>query len=113
MSFLSTTYSKVIINHIPYNATAVDDGWTAMVNLSDYNLGTQITVGGANETRHYKIADGDYVLYYANAFGGWDSLLCNATSRKSDNIETLSYKKKTYNRKDFSKIDYQKNITPT
>lgn len=113
VSFLSTTYSKVIINHIPYNATAVDDGWTAMVNLSDYNLGTQITVGGANETRHYKIADGDYVLYYANAFGGWDSLLCNATSRKSDNIETLSYKKKTYNRKDFSKIDYQKNITPT
>lgn len=85
-----------------------------MQNLRNYNVGNDILVYGADgTTRSYKIADGDYVLYYANAFGGWDSLLCNATSKKTDNIESLNYRKKPYSREEFSKIDYQKNITPT
>jgi len=73
-----------------------------------------ITVIGADGNRlNYKIASGDYVLYYSNAYGGWDSLLCNGTSRKTDNIEHLNYRRKSANQSQFSKINYQNNVTPT
>jgi hypothetical protein len=80
--------------------------------IVDCNAG--ISVMGADGSRlNYKIASGDYVLYYSNAYGGWDSLLCNGTSRKTDNIEHLNYRRKSANQSQFSKINYQNNITPT
>ena len=85
-----------------------------MKNLRNYNVGSEITVNGADGTiRRFKVTDADYVLYYANAFGGWDSLLCNSSSKKTDNIESLNYRKKSSSMSEFSKIDYQKTITPS
>ena len=114
VSILTTNFTSVTVNNTPYSGLAADTGYTVMQNLRNAIVGNNIMVYGANgTTRKYSIADGDYVLYYANAYGGWDSLLCNGTSKKTDNIESLSYRKKSSSLSDFSKVDYQKNITPT
>ena len=87
-----------------------------MTKLSNYivdcDAGIQ-AVGGDGSRLTYRFAQGDYVLYYSNAYGGWDSLLCNGTSKKTDNIEHLNYRRKSRNQSEFSKVNYQNNITPT
>ena len=116
VSFLSTNYDQITVNGIVYAALKENDGWTVMTRLGKYILDCNagVSVIGADGNRlNYKIASGDYVLYYSNAYGGWDSLLCNGTSRKTDNIEHLNYRRKSANQSQFSKINYQNNITPT
>ena len=116
VSFLSTNYDQITVNGRVYAALKENDGWTVMTRLGKYILDCNagVSVIGADGNRlNYKIASGDYVLYYSNAYGGWDSLLCNGTSRKTDNIEHLNYRKKSANQSQFSKINYQNNITPT
>ena len=114
VSFLSTNYTGVTVNGSNYVADKTDRGWTVMTDLSGVATGSTISVTGGNgETRRYQVTDADYVLYYANAYGGWDSLLCNGTSKKTDNIESLNYRRKSHSAREFSKVDYQKNITPT
>lgn len=116
VSFLSTNYDQITVNGRVYAALKENDGWTVMTKLGKYivDCNAGISVMGADGSRlNYKIASGDYVLYYSNAYGGWDSLLCNGTSRKTDNIEHLNYRRKSANQSQFSKINYQNNITPT
>lgn len=59
--------------------------------------------------RKYKLSCGEYVLYYANGYNGWDSLLLNGASMKTDNVEHLNYRKR--HQSTFSKVNYQNNIT--
>lgn len=63
---------------------------TAAFKLSDYLHNSQIadtvTVNGVTFTVD-KTSCARYVLYYLNAFGGWDSLLCTGTPNRSDGIE--------------------------
>jgi hypothetical protein len=50
----------------------------------------------------------DYVLYYVNAYGGWDSLLINGNVKRIDNITPF-----TYRNKQRGKVKYMNEITPT
>lgn len=98
-----------------YAAFKENDGWTVMTRLRNHilNCNDVIALGEDGTRMNYRFDKGDYVLYYSNAYGGWDSLLCNGTSKKTDNIEHLTYRRKSKNQADFSKINYQNNITPT
>ena len=70
-------------------------------------------IGINNDMFQYQVSKGDYVLYYSNAYGGWDSLLLTGTAKKTDEIEHLTYKRHPRRRSQFSKINYQNNVTPT
>lgn len=86
-----------------------------MTNLNRFvlNCDTGVIVVGEDGSRNrYTIGSGDYVLYYSNAYGGWDSLLLTGNVKKTDNIEHLTYRRKA-KFSDFSKVNYQNNITPT
>lgn len=87
-----------------------------MTNLNNLTLdcgGTFTVTPGIGQVRNYRIDCGDFVLYYANAYGGWDALLVKGTTKKTDNIEHMNYRRKSRNLSDFSKVNYQNNITPT
>ena len=116
ISFLSSNSRNITVGSTSYTASADDDGWTVMTDLSGLTLqcGSSLTVTpGVGSARQYKIDSGDFALYYANAFGGWDALLVKGTTKKTDNIEHLNYRRKSGSLSDFSKINYQNNITPT
>lgn len=116
VSFLSTHYPLINVGGRIYAALKENDGWTVMTNLKNYAVDCDygITVSGFNNTSiNYKIASGDYVLYYANAYGGWDSILLTGKVKKTDEIEHLNYKKRSNSQYKFSKINYQNNVTPT
>ena len=116
VSFLSSNSRNIRVGSTSYTASASDDGWTVMTDLSGLTLqcGSSLTVTpGVGSARQYKIDSGDFALYYANAFGGWDALLVKGTTKKTDNIEHLNYRRKSSSLSDFSKINYQNNITPT
>lgn len=61
------------------------DGYTYMLDLRDYPGWRTITANG----RKYKAANlcGGYVLYYINAFGGWDSLPVTGRAVQFDDLE--------------------------
>jgi len=115
VSFLSTNYEMITVGGRSYAAFKENDGWTVMTRLRNHilNCNDVIALGEDGTRMNYRFDKGDYVLYYSNAYGGWDSLLCNGTSKKTDNIEHLTYRRKSRNQADFSKINYQNNITPT
>ena len=79
-------------------------GVTLMLDLDSFGCGETLNVNGTT----YYVCEGDYVLYYANRFGGWDALLCNATSKKTDNINRFNYRKI-----DGQKVNYKTVVTPT
>lgn len=58
----------------------------------------------------YEVGDGskDYVLYYVNAYGGWDSLLINGNVKRTDNFTSYSYRNKQN-----GKVKYMNEITPS
>lgn len=116
VSFLSTNYPLINVGNRIYAALKEDDGWTVMTNLNNYmlNCNEGFSVVGVNgETIDYKVTSGDYVLYYSNAYGGWDSILLTGKVKKTDEIEHLNYKRRSNSQYKFSKINYQNNITPT
>lgn len=116
ISILTTVYNSATVGSSSYNNLAYNKGYTIMTDLSGLTIdcNTGINFVGADGTNwNYKIDCGDYVLYYANAYGGWDSLLLKGTAKKTDNIEHLNYRKKSTSSSDFSKVNYQNNITPT
>lgn len=116
VSFLSSNSRNIRVGSTSYTASASNDGWTVMTNLNNLTLdcGSAFTVTpGIGQARNYKIDCGDFVLYYANAYGGWDALLVKGTTKKTDNIEHLNYRRKSRDLSDFSKVNYQNNITPT
>lgn len=116
ISFLSSSSRTINIGGTTYTASSSNNGWTVMTDLSgltvDCNNGIVVNPSIGNSFK-YTFGCGDYVLYYANAYGGWDSLLCNATSKKTDNIEHMNYRRKSKTLSEFGKVNYQNNITPT
>ena len=73
VSFLTTNYDMINVGGRTYAALKENDGWTVMTKLSNYvidcNAGINVT-GEDGSQRNYKIASGDFVLYYSNAYGG-------------------------------------------
>lgn len=116
VSFISTEYPSIDVAGRNYVTLMENSGWTVMTNLRNYALNCNSgvnAIGRNNEIINYKVDKGDYVLYYSNAYGGWDALLVSGTVRQSDNIEHLTYKRHSASQTKFSKINYQNNITPT
>lgn len=114
VSFLSTNANTITVGGNTYTATQINDGWTVMTDLSSlaFDCNGAIEVSGNGESRSYRFDCGDFVLYYSNAFGGWDSLLLKGTAKKTDDINSLTYRKKAP-RTDFSKVKYLNTITPS
>lgn len=58
---------------------------TAVFDLSQWAGVTSITIGGTT----YKVTTDckRYALYYANAYGGWDTLLIEGNHKEFDNLE--------------------------
>lgn len=57
---------------------------TAWLDLMDYPTATQVTVNG----RTYKVGGGchQFVLYYINAYGGWDTFTVKAKTEQFDDV---------------------------
>lgn len=54
----------------------------------------------------------DYVLYYTNSAGGWDSLLVEGNVRKNDEIKSETYTRKVLNTsQEFARNKYLNTIT--
>lgn len=116
VSFLSTTFNTISVGDTDYTASSSNKGYTLMTNLSELavDCNSSFTVRGGNGTSiSYRFDCGDFVLYYANAYNGWDSLLVKGTSKKTDNIEPYNYRQFTKTRNEFSKTKYLNVITPT
>lgn len=75
---------------------------------------SKITATIGDNTMTYNVVNCyDYVLYYKNAFGGWDSLLLKANVKQSDELSYETYKKYPNSSTDFSRTTYMTTITPT
>jgi len=75
--------------------------------------GHTVTIG--NQTYDI-ITDGcyRYCLYYANQYGGWDSMLFRGKELQKDSLSRLSYKKDyIVQSTDFHKVDYLTKINET
>lgn len=89
------------------------------IKLTRYENPTRIRVSANNptgyqQTNEFKVIDScyEYCLYYVNAYGGWDSLLIQGNTLKSDNI-TSSYYMKNFNNNtiQFEKVKYNNVMT--
>ena len=69
----------------------LSDGGTGVIDLSAYDDLAAIDI----EDRHYVVVDtcSRYVLYYVNAYGGWDSLVMEGTPQEKDSLTRHTVKK--------------------
>ena len=87
------------------------NGYYFMKRVGDIN---KITATIGDNTMTYNVVNCyNYVLYYKNAFGGWDSLLLKANVKQSDELSYETYKKYPNSFTDFSRVTYMTTITPT
>ncbi len=81
---------------------------------SKYEIGF-VESGSFTTTINYQIdtTNKNYVLYYTNAYGGWDSLLVQGNVKQTDQIESQTYVRKVLNTtSQFSKNKYLNTIVP-
>lgn len=80
---------------------------------SKYEIGF-VESGSFTTTINYQIdtTNKNYVLYYTNAYGGWDSLLVQGNVKQTDDIESQTYVKRVLDTsREFSKNKYLNTIT--
>lgn len=67
--------------------------WLIMDRGIDNNADAVLVNDGDKDAFYYNIQDTcyDYCLYYSNAYGGWDSLLIDANTKKTDKITSKYY----------------------
>jgi len=122
ISWLSLGTDNLAVGNERYSPVAANSGSTLMLKASSFSVGSTLNVdcsarrgyGNGDYPLTYYIANecGEYVLYYCNAYGGWDALLVKGNTTKRDDIESFNYRKKAP-RTDFSKTKYMNRITPT
>ena len=95
-----------------------------MVKLSDYPTADQIAMFATDDSsnqvyrrQNYMVQNTcvRYVLYYVNAFGGWDSILMAGNDKRVDNYTRSTYKK-VYSPADLSDrgtVNYRNDIERT
>ena len=95
-----------------------------MVKLSDYPTASRIAMFATDDPsnnvytqQNYMVQNtcARYVLYYVNAFGGWDSLLTAGNDKRVDNYTRSTYKK-VYSPADLSDrgtVNYRNDIERT
>lgn len=80
---------------------------------SEYKIAF-VEAGSFTTSINYQIdtTNKNYVLYYTNAYGGWDSLLVQGNVKKTDDIESQTYVKRVLDTsREFSKNKYLNTIT--
>ena len=95
-----------------------------MVKLSDYPTASRIAMFATDDPSNHVYTQQNYmvqstcaryVLYYVNAFGGWDSLLTAGNDKRVDNYTRSTYKK-VYSPADLSDrgtVNYRNDIERT
>lgn len=78
------------INGSNYDTLSFSSTGRAKVFKITTSKGSKMTIGNLK----YTFSCGDYVLYYINAYGGWDSLLIDGKATRRDNLEPVSYTSK-------------------
>lgn len=121
VSVFFPTYGKLVFkvnNQLISEHIGGNGGYTFSVNLRDYNCGDVITVEIWDEqskyaTKNYIIDDSDkeYVVYYVNAAGGWDSLLIGGNAIKTNEITSETYRTRNADAYYFDKTKYLNTIT--
>ena len=79
-------------------ANILNAGLNYTMGLSNYNFANRndITLEFTGDTIQYRVMDctnSNYVLYYKNAYGGWDSFVIEGNVVRSDKISNSSYRK--------------------
>lgn len=96
----SWAYKDITSNCIndPIDDTVADGQYIldSYINTSSEDITVDgITVpaykGVVNITKAVGDCTFDYVLYYCNSYGGWDSLALKGTATKTDNLESFTY----------------------
>lgn len=91
------------------------NGYNYLEDLSKkvIECGSYINIGFEDDYIKYVIdnTDKDYVLYYTNAAGGWDSLLVEGNAKKTDNIKSETFTQKRLNVQEFDKTKYLNTMT--
>lgn len=99
---------------VPYRPTVTGRGINGYYFMKKVGNINTITAEIGDNTMTYNVVNCyDYVLYYKNAFGGWDSLLLKANVKQSDELSYETYKKYPNSFTDFSRTTYMTTITPT
>ena len=122
--------SKVIVQpegSSPQTQTLYDGdaaSGVSMVKLSNYPTASRIVMFATDDSSNHLYTQQNYmvqntcaryVLYYVNAFGGWDSLLTAGNDKRVDNYTRSTYKK-VYSPADLSDrgtVNYRNDIERT
>lgn len=92
-----------------YSRTAESFPGVAMLDLADYPDVASVTIGGITwnvlSSGCYR-----YALYYINAYGGWDTLLCRGNGMEADSWKRHDFSKAYSNREEQNRgaVDYLK-----
>lgn len=98
-----SVFSKASANYTIYKGDAVAYNGTNPSKTETNHLfradGVNVpyTIGGKEYYRSVTRCAGQYVIYYVNAFGGWDALTVKGNSKRSDNITIYSYDRRRDN----------------
>lgn len=92
----SVNYSIYKGNTVAFNGTNPSRTNTNHLLRAD-GINVPYSIGGVEYYRCVPRCEGQYVIYYVNAFGGWDALLVKGNSKRSDNISIYSYDRKRDN----------------
>lgn len=108
----SVTYSIYKGNTVAFNGTNPSRTNTNHLLRAD-GISVPYIIGGVEYYRSVPRCEGQYVIYYVNAFGGWDALLVKGNSKRSDNISIYSYDRKRDNTTSrHQSTRYMDDITP-
>lgn len=95
------TYTEDLSNKLWPCGSYLIVGFVEDGNISDRQIRYDIDTTGK-----------DYVLYYTNSAGGWDSLLVEGNVRKTDEIKSETYTRKVLNTsQEFARNKYLNTIT--
>lgn len=95
------TYTEDLSNKLLPCGSYLIVGFVEGGNISDRQIRYDIDTTGK-----------DYVLYYTNSAGGWDSLLVEGNVRKTDEIKSETYTRKVLNTsQEFARNKYLNTIT--
>lgn len=114
----SSAIVTVQVNGSPEPAIALSGNKaTSLVRKYSAPCGSKIEIGTSDNTEslEYTFDSKDYCLYYVNAFGGWDSLLIDGNTKRTDQIVSSEQyiKKAKANSLEFGKTKYLNTIVPS
>lgn len=90
----------------PYLSNPITDATAVnFIPVMTYFDGTSVSNLGTSSDYTRDVCGAEYALYYLNARGGWDGLVIEGNSQRTDKVDRHSYNK-TYNNQT---IEYERN----